>query len=205
MWKLFMISVAEQETNVDVFAGQVEEYQRQWYEPFCSNCVSVAWWEENAYVCPVCKKSFPARLRTKTDEDFKLIVAGSRTIGQGFYSINETERSYAVDMISDIMSRITAFLDQEDINWWDVEIVSGRAKGPDTFGEWWALSHGSAIKFFPADWKLGPKAGFIRNEQMGDYADALIAFWDGKSGGTKHMIEYMMKLGKPIRVHFIKE
>lgn len=199
-----MISVAGPEISKDTFIKQVEEYQSKFYHPLCE-CGAVPRWEYEQYGCLGCSRVYPSRLKYLRMEDFKLIVAGSRTLGQGFYSINETERAYAVDMISDIMSRITAFLDQEDINWWNAEIVSGRAKGPDTFGEWWALSHGSPIKFFPADWKLGPKAGFIRNEQMGDYADALIAFWDGKSGGTKHMIDYMMKLGKPIRVHFINE
>ncbi len=196
------------ETNIDVFAGQVEEYQGQWYEPFCSDCVSVAWWEEEeqAYVCSTCKKSFPARLRTKYDEDFRLIVAGSRSIGEGYYSTDEYIREQAKRVIAFLLQKITHFTCQEKINPWNVEIVSGRAKGPDTFGEWWALVlNGGNIKFFPADWKLGSKAGFIRNEQMGDYADALIAFWDGKSRGTKHMIEYMMKLGKPIRVHFVNE
>lgn len=194
--------------NEDIFLKQVEEYQSKFYVPRCE-CGTITWWRYDAYCsrydCPNCGKSYPSRLNYLCNDDFKLIVAGSRTIGQGFYSSIEFERNQSVFAISDIMTRIQAFLSQEDINWWDVEIVSGRAKGPDTFGEWWALSHGSSIKFFPADWKLGPKAGFIRNEQMGDYADALIAFWDGKSGGTKHMIEYMMKLGKPIRVHFINE
>ena len=198
------IDIVGPKVNEATFLKQVEEYQSMFYIPRCE-CGTITQWYCGQYDCLDCGKFYPSCLNYLHSGDFKLIVAGSRTLGQGFYSINALERAYAVDMISDIMLRITAFLDQEGINWWNTEVVSGRAKGPDTFGEWWALSHGSAIKFFPVDWKLGPKAGFIRNEQMGDYADALIAFWDGKSGGTKHMIEYMMKLGKPIRVYFINE
>ena len=199
-----MIDIVGSKIKEDTFLKQVEEYQSIFYIPRCE-CGTITQRYCGQYDCLDCGKSYLNRLNYSRIYDFKLIVAGSRTIGQGFYSPIESERNQAVLVISDIMTRIQAFLSQEDINWWDVEIVSGRAKGPDTFGEWWALSHGSAIKFFPVDWKLGPKAGFIRNEQMGDYADALIAFWDGKSGGTKHMIEYMMKLGKPIRVYFINE
>ena len=71
------------------------------------------------------------------------------------------------------------------------EIVSGKARGADTFGEQWAEENNIPIREFPADWKkFGKTAGPIRNEQMGDYADALVAVWDGKSKGTKHMLDY---------------
>lgn len=76
------------------------------------------------------------------------------------------------------------------------EVVSGAARGVDRLGEQWAEREGIAVKRFPADWEAyGKSAGFIRNRQMGDYADALIAIWDGKSKGTKGMIDYAMKRG----------
>ena len=57
------------------------------------------------------------------------------------------------------------------------------------------------MALFEADWGThGKKAGILRNIEMGDYADALIAFHDSESKGTKHMIEYMKSLGKPVRV-----
>jgi len=69
------------------------------------------------------------------------------------------------------------------------EVVSGTAKGVDRLGEQWAEAHNIPVKKFPADWNTyGKKAGYIRNEMMANYADALIAIWDGKSKGTKHMI-----------------
>lgn len=69
------------------------------------------------------------------------------------------------------------------------EIVSGTAKGADTFGEEWAIENSFEIKRFPADWKrYGRKAGVMRNRQMAKYADCLIAVWDGTSRGTENMI-----------------
>lgn len=76
----------------------------------------------------------------------------------------------------------------------DVEIVSGGAKGADSLGEKYAAQHSLSVKVFPADWnKYGKRAGYIRNEQMAKYANCLIAFWDGKSRGTKHMIDLANK------------
>lgn len=70
------------------------------------------------------------------------------------------------------------------------EIVSGTARGADKLGERYGNDKGYNIKKFPADWnKYGKSAGYRRNEQMAVYADILIAFWDGKSRGTKHMID----------------
>lgn len=76
----------------------------------------------------------------------------------------------------------------------NVEIVSGIARGADKLGEKYANEKGFLIKQFPADWDgLGKKAGFVRNEKMAKYADVLIAFWDGKSKGTKHMIDLAIR------------
>ena len=81
------------------------------------------------------------------------------------------------------------------------EIVSGDAKGADTLGAYWAIEHNIPVKHFPAEWdKYGKSAGFIRNAEMAEYADALIAFWDGKSKGTRHMIKTMQMKKKPYRV-----
>ena len=69
------------------------------------------------------------------------------------------------------------------------EVVSGTARGVDKLGEGWASLNDVPIKRFPADWaRYGRGAGFARNKEMAIYADALIAVWDGKSRGTKHMI-----------------
>lgn len=69
------------------------------------------------------------------------------------------------------------------------ELISGGAKGVDTWAEEWADSQGITAYIYPADWKKhGKKAGFLRNEQIVEAADMLVAFWANKSPGTKHSI-----------------
>lgn len=71
-----------------------------------------------------------------------------------------------------------------------IYIVSGKARGADSLGEKYANENGLNIMEFPADWdKHGKSAGYKRNLEMAENADALIAFWDGESRGTKHMID----------------
>jgi hypothetical protein len=75
-------------------------------------------------------------------------------------------------------------------NYTDIEVVSGCARGADQLGERWADERGYPVKRFPADWhKHGKRAGYLRNEEMAGYATHLVAFWDGRSRGTKHMID----------------
>lgn len=83
-----------------------------------------------------------------------------------------------------------------------VEIVSGTARGADRLGERFAHEFGCKLKQFPADWSKGRQAGMLRNIEMGNYADALVAFWDGKSRGTKFMIDYAKK--KKLKVKVIR-
>lgn len=87
------------------------------------------------------------------------------------------------------------------------EVVSGGTRGADTLGEEWAKEHGIPVKEFPADWnnlavegvvvktnawgkQYNAAAGMLRNKQMADYADALIAIQtNGKTPGTQNMIK----------------
>lgn len=117
---------------------------------------------------------------------FRVIVAGSR----GF--LNARAAFQALD-----------FVLGEKLKKDDVVIVSGGAQGPDTLGKRWAEQTPIAVKCveYPAEWaKYGRSAGMRRNEVMADNADALVAFWDGVSVGTKHMIERMVRMGKPVRI-----
>jgi hypothetical protein len=83
----------------------------------------------------------------------------------------------------------------------DIEIVSGAYKGADLLGERYAAERHHPIKQFPANWcRYGKSAGHKRNIEMAAYADALIAFWDGKSKGTKHMIELATLIGLKVKV-----
>ena len=70
------------------------------------------------------------------------------------------------------------------------EVTSGGAGGVDALGERYAKENNLKLNRFPADWKQhGRAAGPIRNREMAKSADALIALWDGKSKGTKNMID----------------
>lgn len=85
------------------------------------------------------------------------------------------------------------------------EVVSGCANGVDTLGEEFAALQGIPVKQFPADWvRYGKSAGYIRNRQMAEYADALIAVWDGQSRGTANMIKTAEELGLEVFVYKIK-
>lgn len=82
-----------------------------------------------------------------------------------------------------------------------IVIVSGAAKGADALGEQYARERGYKLQRYPADWeKYGRAAGPIRNEVMAQNADALIAYWDGRSPGTWNMIELARNYGLKVRV-----
>lgn len=86
----------------------------------------------------------------------------------------------------------------------NIEIISGCARGTDKLGEVYAAYHRYKIKRFPADWeRFGKAGGYIRNKQMAKYASpngGLICFWDGRSKGSKHMIDLAEKYKLLIRI-----
>lgn len=111
----------------------------------------------------------------------KVIIAGSRSV-QNYDIVKQAIED------SGFLPQIT-------------EVVSGTARGVDRLGERWAKENGISVRFFPANWKkYGKKAGMIRNAEMAEYADALIAIWDNESPGTANMIRTMEKLGKKFYV-----
>jgi len=115
----------------------------------------------------------------------KTIIAGSR-------DIKEVDWELAVALYG------CPFYDQI------TEIVSGNCRGADKAGERFARIANIKLTVFPANWHThGKKAGYIRNVAMANYADALIAIWDKKSKGTKHMIDIAKKKGLKVFVHEI--
>jgi hypothetical protein len=81
------------------------------------------------------------------------------------------------------------------------EIVSGCARGVDTLGEQVAREFDVPVKRFPADWaRFGKAAGPIRNQQMADYADALVAVPVPTSRGTRDMIRRARSKGLIVTV-----
>lgn len=128
----------------------------------------------------------PILQRTEMDNrpDFRVIIAGSRTFNN-------------YQLLRDSCN----FLLSEKQRTHTVVIISGTAQGADRLGERYALERGFQLRRFPADWdRNGKAAGPIRNTKMADNADALIAFWDGMSKGTAHMIETARKKGLLVRV-----
>ena len=113
----------------------------------------------------------------------KVIIAGSRTC---------TDYSLLEEAIRESGFEITT-------------VLCGGAKGADILGKQWAINNMEiSIDSFPVnsiDWQIhGSYAGNLRNIEMAREADALIALWDGKSTGTKHMIETMKLYEKLIYV-----
>ena len=109
----------------------------------------------------------------------QLIIAGSRTF---------TDYQLLCQTLALERSRIT-------------QVITGGARGADQLGYRWAWKHQVKHQLFRADWEgFGKSAGVRRNHQMAQAGDMLLAFWDGSSTGTRHMISCMQQLGKPVVV-----
>lgn len=124
----------------------------------------------------------------------RIIVAGSRTFNRYEY----------------LEDKILKFIKENNLKLSNIEIISGTANGADKLGEKFAEKHNIKCIKFPAEWdKLGKQAGFVRNTKMANFAiennnkGILIAFWDGKSSGTKHMIETAKKKELEVKIFVI--
>ena len=85
------------------------------------------------------------------------------------------------------------------------EIISGGATGVDTSAKKYALANDIKLtEFVPEYRKYGKFAPLIRNAQIIDNADLVIAFWDGKSKGTKNVIEKCKQRGVPVSMYIIR-
>lgn len=120
----------------------------------------------------------------------KIIIAGSR--GFNDYKLLKQKLAY--------------FLKTHNLKPEEIEIVSGGAKGADRLGEQFAIEYNIKIKQFIPDWdRYGKSAGIRRNAEMGKYGNACIVFWDGKSRGSKHMIEVSIKEGLELEIIMYKD
>lgn len=82
-------------------------------------------------------------------------------------------------------------------------LICGEARGADSLGKSIMQQLGVPIESYPAEWdRLGKSAGYTRNTDMANVATHLIAFWDGKSKGTKHMIDIAQR--KNLFIHIVK-
>lgn len=125
-----------------------------------------------------------------SEQKTRVIIAGSREFPIPFNLV------FVTSAVEDALACL-------GISTYDnIEIVSGTARGADRMGEEWANLYGVNVKQFPADWdKHGKAAGPIRNAEMAEYGDVLIAFWDGESRGTKGMIDLAKKKGLKVIVY----
>jgi len=82
-----------------------------------------------------------------------------------------------------------------------IKIVCGMCQGADMLGARYANQHDYSVICMHADWaKYGKSAGYRRNEEMAKISDASIVFWDGKSKGTKHMIDLTKKYNNKLTI-----
>lgn len=123
-------------------------------------------------------------------KEIRIIVAGSRDFDD--YSLLKLTLKEYING-----------LDIADLS--QVVIISGAARGADTLGEYFTYDYQIAVRRFPAKWdELGKRAGWVRNAEMAKYAaekhGVLFAFWDGKSRGTKNMIDLANRYGLEVHV-----
>ena len=109
----------------------------------------------------------------------KILICGSRNI---------TDYERCVEYISKIIktNALTPTV-----------IIHGGARGADTIANTFAIQHRLPTLVFKPDWSTGKSAGYIRNGQMVEIADAVIAIWDGQSRGTNHTINLGIEKGVP--------
>ena len=92
----------------------------------------------------------------------------------------------------------------QELPWKITEVLSGGCLGVDQLGEIWARSEQIPCVQFKPDWgKHGKAAGPIRNREMAQNAEALLAIWDGKSKGTKNMIDTAIDEGLRVQTYSV--
>lgn len=130
------------------------------------------------------KETTLSAIKASYINSYKVILAGGRDFADYAYLKEKLDEVF--DSLGDLDSHL-------------IEIISGMAKGADTLGIRYAEEHKLTMVLYPANWKKYPRmAGILRNMNMLVTATHLVAFWDGKSHGTKHMIEIAKAKGIPV-------
>ena len=101
----------------------------------------------------------------------------------------------------DSMEKVISEIGEEE----SITILSGHCSGTDLMAERYAAEQHFCVEIFQADWKrYGRAAGPIRNKLMAASADLVVAFWNGRSRGTKSLIEFAKRLGKTVLIFEIE-
>lgn len=96
------------------------------------------------------------------------------------------------------LDKVRAFVHALPLN---CVLVSGAAPGVDRAAEREAVECGLPCRIYRADWdKRGKSAGYLRNIEVVENSDVIVAFWDGESKGTKHTINLAHEAEKPVYV-----
>ena len=123
----------------------------------------------------------------KTTDEMKVAIVGSRSIDDQMFA------EYLFRCFTYIFGKPT-------------KIISGGAKGIDSFAEDFAHTFNINLQVFKPDWaKYGKKAGFIRNEDIIKNCDICLAIWDGESHGTKHDLELCEQYKKDLVLFNLRE
>jgi len=168
------------------------EYIKQ-ESPQCNICNNIAigdFYDRDWQRIKLCKECYEALVNhesNKMGNNMRIIIAGSRSFDD--YKLLKNK-------CNEILFQLLQESQFKQFS--EIEIISGTAKGADQLGERFAKEHNFKLRRFPANWKLyGKQAGYLRNVQMAEYAKedngVLIAFHNGESKGTKHMINIAKK------------
>lgn len=125
-----------------------------------------------------------------------LIVAGSREAGGSTFLSEKAARDRADVLITEELNKLAvANPDHQPV------IITGMASGPDRWGRDYSVRTGTPRIECPSEWDLfGRGAGHIRNQFMAMLGSSVLAIWDGRSPGTKRMIEIAQNDGLGLRI-----
>ena len=120
---------------------------------------------------------------------FRVVIAGCR-----WYDSFEEAEKFLDACLWHLMQR------------YSIVVLSGAARGADYLGERYAAARGLIVERHPARWERYKRgAGHVRNEEMAELSDLVICFWDGKSRGTKSMIDCAKRNGKQVIIKSISQ
>ena len=84
------------------------------------------------------------------------------------------------------------------------EIITGGAEGVDQLAEQYAREHNLPCTVIRPDYsRYGRAAPLVRNREIIERSDLVVAIWDGISKGTKNSLDYARKLNKEVRIYKI--